>query len=147
MKEAELAEKRGDFVSAEKSYESALILAERSNWPSGVVTAKQNLAAMSVLKKDYVRAETLLKEAKGQCRADHACAGLDTLYDDLIFLYLFELKDIVKVEAIIEEVIAERAVLSSRMDIPNKLKKYSSEMRTAGFEKAADRLDDILRSN
>lgn len=147
MKEAELAEKRGDFVSAEKSYESALVLAEESNWQSGVVTAKQNLAAMSVLKKDYVRAETLLKEAKGQCRADHACAGLDTLYDDLIFLYLFELKDIVKVEAIIDEVIAERAVLSSRVDIPNKLKKYSSEMRTAGFEKAADRLDDILRSN
>jgi tetratricopeptide (TPR) repeat protein len=144
---AERAFKVEDYRKAEQYYLSAGEIAEKINWNGGVVTAKQGLASLYSVEKKYKEAESLLIAAKQVCRNDSNCSGLDSIYDDLMFLYLFDLKEIKLAQNTVEEIILLKKEFPQDKKNKYDIRKYAGEMKTAGFEKESNDLIILLSSN
>ena len=129
---ANASEKEGNYKDAEKYYLAAMDVAQKSDWIDGVVTAKSNLGAVYMAQKKTGDAERSFIEAKNLCKP-RLCKGLENLYDQLIFFYLFNLKDAAKAEINIVEILSNPEFLPIGSDMNTKVKKYVDEMKTAGF--------------
>jgi len=137
MKMAEQAELKKDYVEAAQHYRSALEIAENGNWNGGIVTAKQNLASIYSINREYEKAEKSLSEAGTVCKSDPSCQGLHTIYDQQVYFYVFDHRDIGKALFVIDEAIENRNRLEQGVTISQKLEKYTDELRMAGFAEEA----------
>ncbi len=141
----------GEFQKAEQQYNSAQETANKMNWTDGIVMTKRAIAEIytSKNKKQYDRAETILNEAKEICISSKDCLGgqLSSVYSELMFIYLFEMKDIGKASRIVDETISSRQKLSESETEGFKsiLNGYVSNMRTAGFVKEAAELENRIK--
>jgi tetratricopeptide (TPR) repeat protein len=137
-----------DFQNAELHYNLALEIAKKPNWTDGIVMTKSEISKIYAAKKQYKESETILVEAKDICKNKKDCSSgqLASIYNNLIFTYLFWMKDISKATEIVNEVIASQQRLSEDEDVSNLLNGYVRNMRTAGFEKEAAELENRIKS-
>ena len=132
----ELFLRDGNYAQAKVHYESALRAAEDMKWIDGIVMTKRALSEISTAKKDYAEAEVILNDAIEICSSNNECSSqqLAALYDNLIFLYLFWLKDKSKALNTIERVAASREKLSQSEDVDSILSRYREQMKMTDFE-------------
>jgi tetratricopeptide (TPR) repeat protein len=143
---ADRAELARDYSKAEQHYLDALEVAENGKWKGGVVTAKRNLAAIYRVRKNFPKAEAFLTEAKNVCRTDPECVGLGTIYDQLVFMYLFDIGDLQKALAVIDDLISSNPKLDDGVVVKDKVLKYADEIRSLGFAVEASALEERVRN-
>jgi tetratricopeptide (TPR) repeat protein len=138
--EAEKAFLNNDYPKAEECYLSATKSAEEMGWVIGIATVKRDLAKLHSSYKKYDKAETTFNEAREICKKDQECYADDVLgsiYDNLMFFYLHDIKDITKAEQLVDEVISQHPKDKS---IKIRLLDYADSMRNFGFEKQSKAL-------
>jgi tetratricopeptide (TPR) repeat protein len=145
FKDADEAVMAGNLPQAEKDYFSALSIAEKMKWNGGIVSARGALATLYSSQKQFSKAEENLVEARDLCKNDSSCYGLGSIYDGLVLIDLFELRDVGKAEANINEVILQRQRLNEESDVKSMLLRYADEMTANGFDLQAEQL--VSRAN
>lgn len=96
----------GDFEKSEQAYNEAFEIAKEMRWTDGIIISKHKIAKIYLARKDYEKGEALLNELLKLCRNDKDCSSgqMNSLYDSLRFLYLFNLKDENKLRELIKDV-------------------------------------------
>lgn len=127
----------GNTEEAMIRYESALRAAERMKWTDGVVMTKRAMSEILTAKKNYSGAEVILKDSLEICANGTDCSSqqMAALYDNLMFLYLFQLKNESKAWSTLEAVASSREKLSQSEDVDSTLNRYKEQMKIAGFER------------
>ena len=138
----------GEYDQAVEQYQKAYEIAERMQWVEGRSSIKQHIAEVYSKQKRYQEAEEFLVEAKSICVADPKCSNVPprTVWNDLMFLYLFSIKDIAKAKQLIQEIIDRYQRPSDNEELRKLLEEYSSWMRDAGFPQEAVKLEAEIRS-
>jgi tetratricopeptide (TPR) repeat protein len=140
IKEAVTAELVEDWPNAEKHYTSALAAARKMKWVAGTAAAEQKLGDVCSRSNKIAAAETYYVEAKDICRKDWTCKGIDELYQKLILFYIYYGRQPDKAQAVMDEMVSIKERLNDGGDLKFKFRGYVSDMRTAGFDREADRL-------
>lgn len=136
-KEAILAELIEDWPNAEKHYAAALGHAEKIKWAQGISTAKEKLADVYARSNRIAEAEKGYLEVKDACKSDLMCPNLDALYDKIVLFYIYQARTPQKAEKIMDDMVTMKLRLQRR-DLRDRFRGYTSDMRTAGFNKEAN---------
>jgi tetratricopeptide (TPR) repeat protein len=139
-----MAELIQDWPNAELHYNAALKEAEKIPWNDGIFTAKQKLGDVYSNENKIAEAEKSYVEAKDLCKKELMCKGLDGIYDALVRFYIYYAKTPEKAENVMDDMVTMKARLRSGADLRMRFKGYANDMRTAGFYKEADFLNQYI---
>ena len=108
---------------------AAYDVAKEMRWADGMVRARIGQARYYSVRHRYGNVEDTLRDARsmcsnGQCSAD----SLWSIYDGLMYLYAFDLKDAENAAKIIEAVRADRSRFSDTSEFDEKLRRYEKDL-------------------
>lgn len=143
-KEAIKAELMEDWPNAGIHYNAALKTAEVIEWTQGIATAKEKLGDVYSRQNKLAEAEKAYLESKEVCIKDLMCATLDSIYDKLVLFYIYSARSPEKAEKVMDEMVTIKGRLRRGEDIRMRFRGYAGDMRTAGFAREADFLNQYI---
>lgn len=143
-KEAILAELIEDWPNAGKHYNAALKTAEGIQWTQGIVAAKEKLGDVYSRGNKIAEAEKAYVESKDICKKDLMCKNIDSIYDKLVLFYIYYGQSPEKAENVMDEMVTIKERLRRGQDIRDRFSGYAGDMRTAGFHKEAEFLNQYI---
>lgn len=138
---AELIE---DWPPAELHYNAALKTAEGIQWAQGIASAKEKLGDVYSRQNKIAEAEKAYIESKDVCKKELMCATLDSVFDKLVLFYIYQARSPEKAENVMDEMVTIKGRLRRGEDIRMRFRGYAGDMRTAGFAKEADFLNQYI---
>lgn len=130
-----------EFQKAEESFREALKIAENENWINEIVSVKTKIANVYMFKKNFQESEAMFNSAISTCENNDKCSfeRLDATFGFLSFLYLYQMKDISKIQAMINQIKVSK-IFASAGQTKEKTCYYIGEIKSAGYEKEANKL-------
>jgi len=136
-KQADEAEKRGDFEESKRLLLETEQIARDAKLAESVISAKLSLAG---LESDPARSEQNYLELKKMC-AELRCNRMDLINDWLFWIYVFRQKNPAKAGSIVDEVISRKDSLTGDRSFEERLRQFAAEYRGGGFSKEAADLE------